>query len=126
MDLFTASSFNASDLPERAYNDRQDRISPSNSDSFTENTSDSTMSSLYEEQMERLQLENDLFSLDSSHMEEMDDWDTEINYNRLNYLTIPANNAPPNNTHDTFIQPFKHCPDSDNLSKPTDPPQYQP
>ena len=74
------------------------------------------MTSLYEEQIERLQLENDLLSLDSSHMEETDDWDTEVTYNRLNYLTAPTNSAPSNDTHDTFNQQFEHCPNSDHLS----------
>ena len=46
----------------------------------------------------------------------MDDWDSKVNYNRLNYLTVPTNSAPSTDTHDTFNQHSKHCPDSDDLS----------
>ena len=75
-------------------NEQQERISHPGSDSLTENTSASTVSSLYDEKVEQLQLEHDLISLDSSQMEEMEDWDIEINYNSLNYLTVPGDSAP--------------------------------
>ena len=110
INLRTASSVNAPDLPERAHDERQDHTSFSDSDSLTDNTSALTMPSLYEEQIESLQLENDLLSLDSSHMEETDDWDTEVTYNRLNYLPTPTNSAPPNDTHDTFAMINTHEP----------------
>ena len=97
-------------------NKRQERTSHSDSDSFTENTSALTVSSLYDEKVERLQLEHDLVSLDSSQMEDMEDWDIEINYNSLNYLTVPDNSAPLNDNSVNFTQPIAHCPNSDYLS----------
>ena len=85
----------------------------SDSDSLTDDTSTSKMPSLDDEQIELLQLENDLLSLDSSYMGEPDDWDTEVAYNRLNYLIAPTNSVPSSNTHETFNHHFKHSTDSD-------------
>ena len=71
------------------------------------------MPSLDTEQIELLQLENDLLSLDSSYMGEPDDWDTEVAYNRLNYLIAPTNSAHSSTTHETFTNHLEHSSDSD-------------
>ena len=92
MDRQKEADATASDLLAQTVDSAQSESTPhSDSDSITENTSDLTVSSLYNENVEQLQLEHDLISLDSSQMEEIEVWDTEITYNSLNYLTVPDN-----------------------------------
>ena len=113
----TAQSENTPAIDARESAANHDHPSPSiidsDSNSLTADTSTTTMPSLDTKQIELLQLENDLLSLDSSYMGEPDDWDTEVAYNRLNYLIAPTNSAPFSDTHETFTNHFEHSTDSD-------------
>ena len=85
----------------------------SDSDSLTDDTSTTTVPSLDTEQIELLQLEHDLLSLDSSYIGEPDDWDTEVAYNKLNYLIAPDTSAPSSVNHDTSDNQVNHTPGLD-------------
>ena len=46
-------------------------------------------------------------------MDETDEWDTEVAYNKLNYLIAPDTSAPSSVNHDTSDNQVNHIPELD-------------